>query len=256
MISKIKDARLQILSNTRNNIDRISYIQNCSDNVQDARRNYQLSKVLDESNENEISNNTVILNVYDLDSISGSFNRLTRIFELGAFHAGVEVYGIEYCYGLTTDGSSGLTVNMPRQHPTHIYRESITMGRTKYTRNEVKLLITRLKYKWPGSEYNIFRRNCLNFADEFCQILEVGTIPNYVRSLPDLVCKAGDSIDRAVDHLTHVFNTLVSTCSNINSPDLQNRLYSRQDTKATVTTQSGVVTPNSYISSSTNNRIY
>lgn len=46
--------------------------------------------------------NTVYLHVYDLDpTISKYVNKVMRPLGAGAFHAGVEVYGIEYCYGQT-----------------------------------------------------------------------------------------------------------------------------------------------------------
>ncbi|KAJ1609444.1 putative protease [Cryptosporidium canis] len=159
--------------------------------------------------------NMVILNVYDLDAVSGSINRFTRAFELGAFHAGVEVYGVEYCYGSTSDGSTGITVNVPRRHPIHIYRESVKMGRTSFSRGDIKRIISEMKPLWPGSEYNIFRRNCLTFADELCMVLDVGQIPNYVKLLPELLCQAGDGLDRVTRHLSSLFDRLASTCSNL-----------------------------------------
>ncbi|KAJ1604776.1 putative protease [Cryptosporidium canis] len=157
----------------------------------------------------------VILNVYDLDAVSGSINRFTRAFELGAFHAGVEVYGVEYCYGSTSDGSTGITVNVPRRHPIHIYRESVKMGRTSFSRGDIKRIISEMKPLWPGSEYNIFRRNCLTFADELCMVLDVGQIPNYVKLLPELLCQAGDGLDRVTRHLSSLFDRVASTCSNL-----------------------------------------
>lgn len=168
-----------------------------------------------ESFDRDSGSNMVILNVYDLDAVSGSINRFTRLFELGAFHAGIEVYGIEYCYGSTNDGSSGITLNLPRRHPIHIYRESVKMGKTNFSRGDIKKIISEMKPLWLGSDYNIFRRNCLTFADEFCMILNVGKIPNYVKLLPELLCQAGDGLDKVTKHLSTLFDRMASTCSNL-----------------------------------------
>ncbi|KAH8740169.1 hypothetical protein FG386_001830 [Cryptosporidium ryanae] len=189
-----------------------------------------------------IDSNMVILNVYDLDSFSGKINKFTRALDIGAFHAGVEVYGIEYCFGSTNDGTTGITSNLPRRHPIHIYRESIKMGRTNFTRGEVKRIINNMKSIWPGSEYNIFRRNCLTFAEELCKTLNVGGIPNFVKLLPELLCQAGDGLDKAAQHLVTIFDKVTATCSNLtafeaNKGDRKHySVDSRQVTESTVGT--------------------
>ncbi|PHJ15563.1 pppde peptidase domain protein [Cystoisospora suis] len=89
------------------------------------------------------SPNTVYLHVYDLDpTISKYVNKVMRPLGAGAFHAGVEVYGIEYCYGQTCDDSSGITINRPRKHPVHIYRETIVMGYVCHTLTTLFLQIS------------------------------------------------------------------------------------------------------------------
>ncbi|TRY52835.1 putative protease [Cryptosporidium tyzzeri] len=173
------------------------------------------SNYREENFDRDSGSNMVILNVYDLDAISGSINRFTRVFELGAFHAGIEIYGVEYCFGSTSDGSSGITVNLPRRHPIHIYRESVKMGRTNYSRGEIKRIINEMKPLWLGSDYNIFRRNCLTFADELCMVLNVGQIPNYVKLLPELLCQAGDGLDKVTKHISTIFDRIASNCSNL-----------------------------------------
>ena len=161
------------------------------------------------------NSNMVILNVYDLDALSRRINKFTRAFDIGAFHAGVEVYGIEYCFGSTNDGTTGITSNLPRRHPIHIYRESVRMGRTNFTRGEVKRIINNMKPAWPGSEYNIFRRNCLTFAEELCKAMNVGEVPSFVKMLPELLCQAGDGLDKATQHLVTIFDRVTATCSNL-----------------------------------------
>ncbi|KAF7458344.1 putative PPPDE peptidase [Cryptosporidium felis] len=185
-----------------------------SSEIDNSFRSISASK--NESIDSDTGSNMVILNVYDLDAVSGSINKFIRVFELGAFHAGIEIYGVEYCFGSTSDGSSGITVNLPRRHPVHIYRESVNMGRTSFTRGDVKRIISEMKPFWPGSEYNIFRRNCLTFADELCRVLNVGKIPNYVKLLPELLCQAGDGLDKVTKHVITLFDRMASTCSDLN----------------------------------------
>eukprot|EP00929_Paragymnodinium_shiwhaense_P009798 TRINITY_DN11413_c0_g1_i1.p1 TRINITY_DN11413_c0_g1~~TRINITY_DN11413_c0_g1_i1.p1 ORF type:complete len:498 (-),score=73.28 TRINITY_DN11413_c0_g1_i1:189-1682(-) len=136
---------------------------------------------------------SVFLNVYDLR------NPLLRAS--GAFHAGVEVYGKEWCYGYTPPEIvskhgvlSGISYVPPRQHPDHTYRVTVPLGATALSRTHVILLIRRLMKEWPGYDYSVFRRNCLTFCEEFCRELGVDEMPSWV----DSSAKAAGAVDRQV----------------------------------------------------------
>ncbi|KAL8454444.1 hypothetical protein Emed_000165 [Eimeria media] len=123
----------------------------------------------------------VLLHVYDLTpAISAYVNRVMRPLGAGAFHAGVEVYGQEYCFGQTPDDSSGISVCLPRQHPAHVYRETVLMGPTDLGFDEFASLIEAVKFEWPGSSYDVLSRNCVDFADHLCVLLGVGHIPAWL----------------------------------------------------------------------------
>ncbi|CRG94126.1 PPPDE peptidase, putative [Plasmodium gallinaceum] len=133
--------------------------------------------------EPDFNSNMVYLNIYDLDSVSKVVNMVARSMGAGAFHAGVEVYGYEYSFGYIVDGETGVTKTNARFHPYHVYRESIPMGKTPLTKEEVDLLVEVMKLQWIGDTYDILSRNCLNYADYFCNLLDVGSIPEWVMSL-------------------------------------------------------------------------
>lgn len=44
-------------------------------------------------------------------------------------------------------------------------------------------------------------KNCINFADQFCCLLGVGSVPEWVRSLQEHAVKAGDKFDSSVARL-------------------------------------------------------
>eukprot|EP00443_Scrippsiella_acuminata_P010407 CAMPEP_0115257102 /NCGR_PEP_ID=MMETSP0270-20121206/46592_1 /TAXON_ID=71861 /ORGANISM="Scrippsiella trochoidea, Strain CCMP3099" /LENGTH=271 /DNA_ID=CAMNT_0002672783 /DNA_START=13 /DNA_END=826 /DNA_ORIENTATION=+ len=103
----------------------------------------------------------------------------------GAYHAGVEVYGLEWSFSCTTDGPyrSGIFAVPPRGCDAHSYREAVEMGETQMTAREVRALIDRLYKEWPGVEYDLLRHNCCHFSDALCIELGVGPIPGWVTSL-------------------------------------------------------------------------
>ncbi|CDU19249.1 PPPDE peptidase, putative [Plasmodium yoelii] len=131
----------------------------------------------------DVNSSMVYLNIYDLDPVSKVLNSVVKPIGTGAFHAGVEVYGYEYSFGYVADGKTGVMKSDPRYHPYHVYRESISMGKTPLTKTEVNLLVDVMKLQWIGDTYDILSRNCLNYADYFCNLLDVGGVPDWVMSL-------------------------------------------------------------------------
>lgn len=128
----------------------------------------------------------VLLNVYDIggsEFLSG-INRVSTVNNSlligGVFHAGVQLYGREWCYNYTDDGSTGLTVLRPRKDPDHIYRTTVPLGKTSLSFQQVRLVVTRLAKEWKGEDYHIFHKNCLDFCNAFCSELGVGRIPGWI----------------------------------------------------------------------------
>eukprot|EP00931_Biecheleriopsis_adriatica_P077242 TRINITY_DN50846_c0_g1_i1.p1 TRINITY_DN50846_c0_g1~~TRINITY_DN50846_c0_g1_i1.p1 ORF type:complete len:565 (+),score=100.96 TRINITY_DN50846_c0_g1_i1:29-1696(+) len=124
----------------------------------------------------------VTLHIYDLGSKLSGVNVLAKAIGTGAFHAGVEIYGREWSYG-GTDGGTGVFHNPPRGCTAHSYRESIAMGFTSMTKQEVDKLILELAKEWQGPSYDLLRHNCCHFSDALCIRLGVGPVPSWVTSL-------------------------------------------------------------------------
>merc|ERR1719356_1161936 len=99
---------------------------------------------------------------------------------MGAFHSAIEVYGREWSYGLTDEGT-GVFSCEPRGSTQHCFRESIIIGETTLCRREVANLLRQLE--WPGSEYHIIRKNCCHWCEAFCRSLGAAGLPQWVNKV-------------------------------------------------------------------------
>ena len=134
---------------------------------------------------------TVYLNVYDLTNVGGtdltgtlaSLNRtLMRSWDVGLFHAGVEVAGVEYSYGFCEEGT-GVFACEPRDACGAKFRQAIPMGRAPADARVIERRLARLFATWPGDAYALLQRNCCHFCDALCRSLGVGPIPAWVNGL-------------------------------------------------------------------------
>lgn len=108
--------------------------------------------------------NTVLLNVYD---IVGA-NSVLHTMGIGVHHTGVEVYGQEFAFGRCKDGTGVFSVT-PKMCPGHVFRESVVMGTTSKSYEDIRDLISNLQdsEEWMGKAYHILRRNCNVFSESF-----------------------------------------------------------------------------------------
>lgn len=130
-------------------------------------------------------NPQVFLHVYDLGT-SGegqALNTVLGVFNTGAFHCGVEVYGKEWSFRGRVCSGTGVFATRPRCCEHHSYNRTITMGETTLSGTDVSRLIGVLQREWPGNGYDTLRRNCCHFSDKLCRCLGVGSIPSWVTSL-------------------------------------------------------------------------
>ena len=125
----------------------------------------------------------VTLHVYDLGESRALAGLNSRA--LGAFHVAVEVYGYEWSYGWNDDGETGVFACEPKQCEMHTYRESISMGNTTLSREQVNTLLDKLEPTWLGANYDMIARNCCHFSREFSIGLGVGEIPRWLYRLAD-----------------------------------------------------------------------
>jgi len=140
----------------------------------------------------------VVLHVYNLHGVSSTVNKLMRHTVGGqVLHAGVEVYGQEWSYGETEEGS-GVTRCKPKSEQAgHHFCESVYMGETRLSKQAVKELLREFAREWRGQDYNLIRHNCCHFSDSFCQRLGVGPIPKYVNCLADKAATIDDMFKEA-----------------------------------------------------------
>eukprot|EP00747_Dinoflagellata_sp_TGD_P211511 gnl/TRDRNA2_/TRDRNA2_84752_c0_seq2.p1 gnl/TRDRNA2_/TRDRNA2_84752_c0~~gnl/TRDRNA2_/TRDRNA2_84752_c0_seq2.p1 ORF type:complete len:386 (+),score=64.61 gnl/TRDRNA2_/TRDRNA2_84752_c0_seq2:60-1217(+) len=182
----------------------------------------QAGELLDTSS---LEPNVVLLNIYDIsdDKIAQRINRVStfnnNVLIGGIYHAGVEVFGNEWCFGFTDDDGTGIARLRPRGHTRHAYRCTTVMGATELSESEVKALLSRLSQEWKGEDYSLIHKNCLDFSNELCEELGVGRIPGWVSrygrtaaSLDILSRRAADGVQKT--------STLVRSATKDISKDL------------------------------------
>jgi len=135
----------------------------------------------------------VTLQIYDAGGteVVKNVNTFLRAVGTGAFHTGVEVYGKEWSFGFTNDGSSGIFSCPPQRCRTHAYREAVPMGETFLSQTEVESLLLAMAMVWRGGHYDVLRRNCTHFCEEFCSKLGVDPVPAWCGNM----ALAGRTVD-------------------------------------------------------------
>ena len=136
----------------------------------------------------------VTLNVYDLADIGlgvdigdalGAFNKhLLGTWQVGVFHAGVEISGVEYSFGYCERGT-GVYSCEPRGAYGAKFRTKIEMGRAGPEVSVIEQRLSRLVRIWSGASYAIVSRNCCHFCDALCLELGVGAVPAWVNGLAE-----------------------------------------------------------------------
>eukprot|EP00746_Dinoflagellata_sp_MGD_P094067 gnl/MRDRNA2_/MRDRNA2_37266_c0_seq2.p1 gnl/MRDRNA2_/MRDRNA2_37266_c0~~gnl/MRDRNA2_/MRDRNA2_37266_c0_seq2.p1 ORF type:complete len:248 (+),score=34.20 gnl/MRDRNA2_/MRDRNA2_37266_c0_seq2:1-744(+) len=99
----------------------------------------------------------------------------------GAFHVGVEVFGVEWSFG-----HDGVVYSSARRHDVHVYRQSIPLGNTRLDPEDVDGIVGDMASgAWRGETYDILCRNCCTFARELCFRLLQGRdrIPGWIDRL-------------------------------------------------------------------------
>eukprot|EP00429_Kryptoperidinium_foliaceum_P021882 CAMPEP_0176144568 /NCGR_PEP_ID=MMETSP0120_2-20121206/73613_1 /TAXON_ID=160619 /ORGANISM="Kryptoperidinium foliaceum, Strain CCMP 1326" /LENGTH=347 /DNA_ID=CAMNT_0017480959 /DNA_START=59 /DNA_END=1099 /DNA_ORIENTATION=+ len=135
----------------------------------------------------------VVLHVYDMggDAVAQHLNQVFRPVGVGAYHGAIEVYGREWSFGWSDEGT-GVFSCLPRHCPLHSYRETIRVGFTRMTKREVLSILRQLE--WPGSDYDLLRRNCCHWCAEFARRLGADPLPPWLNSLADEVAKIDDGV--------------------------------------------------------------
>mmetsp|Transcript_143179 Transcript_143179/g.373099 ORF Transcript_143179/g.373099 Transcript_143179/m.373099 type:complete len:246 (+) Transcript_143179:110-847(+) len=142
----------------------------------------------------------VRLHIYDVGT-SGEvkmINRVLRPLGAGAFHCGVEVFGLEWSYGDYEQGT-GVFNCRPQCCEGHTYSESVNMGKTSMLEAEFKARMKMMEVRWLGKDYDLLKKNCCHFSDEVLTLLNVACIPAWVTKLANAgaaVAAAGERIEQ------------------------------------------------------------
>jgi len=130
------------------------------------------------------SNQSVTLHIYDVSSsrVIERANKIFRSLGTGAFHAAIEAFGWEWSFGFCREGT-GVFCCEPKNCDLHRYRESVSLGPTRLTREEFYGIIAKFARRWRGRTYNLLHRNCCHFCDELAAELEVEPLPDWVKNL-------------------------------------------------------------------------
>eukprot|EP00188_Purpureofilum_apyrenoidigerum_P003939 Plantae.Rhodophyta-Purpureofilum_apyrenoidigerum.ctg4271.p1 GENE.Plantae.Rhodophyta-Purpureofilum_apyrenoidigerum.ctg4271~~Plantae.Rhodophyta-Purpureofilum_apyrenoidigerum.ctg4271.p1 ORF type:complete len:207 (-),score=22.94 Plantae.Rhodophyta-Purpureofilum_apyrenoidigerum.ctg4271:494-1114(-) len=130
----------------------------------------------------------VILNVYDLMDESRpewvkNINWYLYTMGLGLYHSAIEVYGREFAFGGHDMEGTGIFENSPRRAAGAVFRESIFLGETAYTSEEIDVIVAEIGQEFTGRSYNLFNRNCNSFADELGFRLAGSRAPLWINRL-------------------------------------------------------------------------
>lgn len=139
----------------------------------------------------------MILHIYDLNKGLVGLNGVLQRLNMGAFHAGVQVYGKEYAFSGSIDEDEsfdccGIMCHLPKEHDVHIYRDSIVLGRTALSEEQVEALLDRISSFWPSRSYDMLRRNCCHFAEYFSRCLGMRSFPRTLASLSAKMAAVAD----------------------------------------------------------------
>lgn len=129
----------------------------------------------------------VWLHVYDLDSVVAHMNELfLQSLNLGAFHCGVEVLDREWFASWGLSDRTGVIWHRPKMHSVHIYKESLFMGESPLSEDEIKVVLCDAMDDWPENSYHPISRNCVTFAEELLFALRVPEpFPAWARGAAD-----------------------------------------------------------------------
>lgn len=71
-----------------------------------------------------------------------------------------QIHGLEFSFAYHEYGGSGIISYTPKQCAEHAFRETVPMGTTTLTRQELAQLLREMQHKWPATDYDLLRKNC------------------------------------------------------------------------------------------------
>lgn len=154
----------------------------------------------------------------------------------GAYHVGVEVNGIEYSFGACeVPGHTGVFSCMPKRSPGYQYRSTVDFGERALVKKtwvsadnmisaeeqsmtpsyreverhiDGREVIKEMASEYPGTTYDLLRKNCVTFACDVCLRLgvEEKEIPSYFRNLCESGALTQDVALQTVEPIQNIFS--------------------------------------------------
>ncbi|CAJ1421975.1 unnamed protein product [Effrenium voratum] len=148
----------------------------------------------------------VWVHIYHCDPYTGFLNRMMlNRSEIGIYHAGIEVYGEEWSFQYFEDTWNDPTISgimrcLPKQMAGYEYQESLNLGPTPLSQDEVDDLLEGLSDEYSASTYHLTHRNCLTFAQHLAKSLKAPKeFPPWILGILDASTKLG-ALDATVDY--------------------------------------------------------
>jgi len=103
----------------------------------------------------------VYLNIYHVSTA----NTALECLGFGIYHTAAQLYGYEFSYGGHDYPTSGIVVVRHGNSAGLTLKESIPVGITNYSEDEVNQIVYEFGDFWHGDDYDPFRKNCNNFTE-------------------------------------------------------------------------------------------